>query len=115
MKTPVRVRLVQDTETLKVSLEVSVRSNMRPNLWTNHSIDADHPRMLQEVDRWAQRCAESQIQRYNDRHSPLECGRMAVEAARDIMAKAERASTRPNVKASLNDLAFEESAQKMKT
>lgn len=115
MKSHVRARLVQDTETLKVSIEVSVRSNIKTNMWCNHKIDADHPRLVQEADRWAQKAAEFQIQRYADKHSAKECGRMAAEAVQDIMRMAERASTRQGVGTSADDLAFEESAQKMKT
>lgn len=106
-ETNVRVRLVQDTETKKVSIEVAVESIAKPNAWTDTTTNAeDDGKLMYRVQRIAETLAEFQCRSYGDMHDPAACGRAAVAAARDIMRQAERAKTRTGPQTSLKDKAF---------
>lgn len=91
---------------MKVSIEVSVRSNVKRGMWCNGLVDADSTRIEQEVDAKAQKAAEFQCRKYGDMHNPKECGKQATVALEEIRRAAERASTRPGVKVSSIDEGF---------
>jgi hypothetical protein len=110
-QTHVRVRLVQDTETQKVSFEVAIRSNVKPLLWCHGLVDADAQDFRQQCDRKAQMAAEWQVKQHGDRHDPKDCGKLAAQAAGEIYDRAMRASTRDAVGVSTMDKAFEGTAR----
>lgn len=91
MASKVRVRLVQDTVTKKVELEVAVQSNQRRGLWAVKKVDADASDLETLVSKAAAECAILQIVQYRDKHDPDDCARVAREALAEIKADAERA------------------------
>ncbi len=84
----VRVRLVQDTETKKVEVEVGVRSRKKPGLWATLKVDADASDLDDLVQRTAHACAVHLIVNYKDACDPDECGQVAREALREIKIQA---------------------------
>lgn len=90
MASEVRVKLVQDTETKRVEVIVSIRSNKRAGLVGSIRIDADHPRLKHEVRQAAIKLALHQVANYRDAHDPEECGTVAMEALREIEVAAGR-------------------------
>jgi hypothetical protein len=107
-ETMVRCRLVQDTDTKKISIQVSVRSNVKANIWGHLLIDADNdPRKLRDLThRAAEFIANYQNESYSDTHNPPIVAKAAKAALEDILKQAERASTRPGVAVSETDKSF---------
>lgn len=88
MSSKVRVRLVQDTETKKVEVEVGILSRRRHGLWATKKVDADASNLEHLVSEAAAQCALHQIVNYKDRHDPDDCARVAREGLREIKIQA---------------------------
>ncbi len=109
----VRVRLVLDTETKKVSLECSVRSSARSSpfrgdLWGHKNLSADETpeKLLYLAAQAAEQIANFQNGAYGDKHNPPAIANAMQWAVKDILKQADRASTRPDVSESANDKGF---------
>lgn len=87
-KQNVRVRLIQDTITMKVEVEVGVSSKKKPGLWATLKVDADAPGLEDLVQRTAHACAVHLIVNYRDKCDPDECGKLARECLREIQINA---------------------------
>ena len=88
--TRVRVRLVQDTETLEKSVEVEVHSRIKPDLHRVGRIPLEHgeQRTARHVGATAGSIAEDLCRDYGDTLDPSEIAGLAMEAFRECMAKA---------------------------
>lgn len=91
--TAVRVSLVMDTDTKKVSLEVSVGSNAKRYLWGHMLVDADQDlgRLKYQVQQAAEKIANHQCAKYGDTHNPPTIAKAAMEAFEDIWQRASKA------------------------
>lgn len=92
----VKLTLVQDTDTQKVELQVSLRCNtVHPNtVWNHLKLDADATNLEYLVSQRAEGLAEYQNLKYNDLHNPPAVAKAARELLVDLKKQAERARTR---------------------
>jgi hypothetical protein len=100
------VRLVKDTVTKKISLEVALRSCKRRGLWADFKLDPDNSKLEYAVAKAAETLASHQCEKYGDKHNPPDVAKKAVEALHDLMRSAERARTRPDPGKSSIEQAF---------
>lgn len=70
-------------------VRVSLRSDVRPEVITRSEIDMDkytnEKEFLRVVGIAGAAIAESQDETYGDKHDPIECAKVAVEAASELL------------------------------
>jgi hypothetical protein len=90
-------RLVQDTDTQKIEVEVELQSNAKPGFASQLRVDADDWKLEAKVGVSGGALAEFQNTFYEDRHDREEVAKKAMEALNDLRAAADRAGRKITV------------------